>query len=59
MLLQIKELYKDRCIIDEMPDYPNDYYWFKDAGNHLIGVKKIYRHLKKNYYHYYLMKLSR
>lgn len=40
MLLQIKELYKDRCIIDEMPDYPNDYYWFKDAGNHLIGVKK-------------------
>ena len=40
MLLQIKELYKDQCIIDEMPDYPNDYYWFKDEGNHLIGIKK-------------------
>ncbi len=40
MLLQIKELYKQQCIIDEMPDYPNDYYWFKDEGNHLIGIKK-------------------
>ena len=40
MLLQIKELYKEKCIIDEMPDYPNDYYWFKDEGNHLIGIKK-------------------
>lgn len=40
MLLQIKELYKNQCIIDEMPDYPNDYYWFKDEGNHLIGIKK-------------------
>ena len=40
MLLQIKELYKDQCIIDEIPDYPNDYYWFKDEGNHLIGIKK-------------------
>ena len=40
MLLQMKELYKDQCIIDEMPDYPNDYYWFKDEGNHLIGIKK-------------------
>lgn len=40
MLLQIKELYKDQCVIDEMPDYPNDYYWFKDEGNHLVGIKK-------------------
>ena len=47
MLLQIKELYKDKCIIDEMPDYPNDYYWFKDAGNHLIGIKKKYTDIRK------------
>ena len=40
MLLQIKELYKEQCVIDEMPDYPNDYYWFKDEGNHLVGIKK-------------------
>ena len=39
-LLQIKELYKDQCVIDEIPDYPNDYYWFKDEGNHLVGIKK-------------------
>ena len=36
MLLQIKELYKDQCIIDEMPDYPNDYYWFKDEDGKVI-----------------------
>lgn len=40
MLLQLKQLYQEHCIIDEIPDYPNDYYWYKDGQNHLIGIKK-------------------
>ena len=41
-----------------MPDYPNDYYWFKDEGNHLIGIKKNIPTSEKNCYPYYLMRLS-
>ena len=40
MLLQLKQLYGEQCIVDEIPDYPNDYYWYKDDQNHLIGIKK-------------------
>lgn len=47
MLLQIKELYKEQCVIDEMPDYPNDYYWFKDEGNHLVGIKKKHLNIRE------------
>lgn len=40
MLTQLKQLYQEQCIIDEIPQYPNDYYWYKDDQNHLIGIKK-------------------
>ena len=40
MLLQLTQLYGEQCIVDEIPDYPNDYYWYKDDQNHLIGIKK-------------------
>ena len=40
MLSKLKQLYNEQCIIDEIPDYPNDYYWYKDEHNHLIGIKK-------------------
>lgn len=40
MISKIKEIYKEKCIIDEMPKYPNDYYWFKTADHHLIGISK-------------------
>lgn len=40
MLLKLKQLYEGQCVIDEMPEYPNDYYWYKDEYNHLIGIKK-------------------
>lgn len=40
MLLKLKQLYEGQCVIDEIPEYPNDYYWYKDEYNHLIGIKK-------------------
>lgn len=40
MLSKLKQLYNEQCIVDEIPDYPNDYYWYKDEHNHLIGIKK-------------------
>ncbi|MCL1950792.1 MAG: helix-turn-helix domain-containing protein [Turicibacter sp.] len=40
MIGKLKELYKDKCVIDEMPKYPNDYYWFQTEDRHLIGISK-------------------
>jgi len=40
MILSLKEIYKEKCLIDEMPEHPNDYFWFKDEENHLIGIDK-------------------
>jgi len=40
MFLALKEIYKEKCIIDEIPEHPNDFYWFKDLDNHLIGMSK-------------------
>ncbi len=40
MLLKLKQLYEEQCVIDEIPEYPNDYYWYKDEYNHLVGIKK-------------------
>lgn len=40
MLNVLKDLYRNRCVIDEMPKRPSDYVWYKDSENHLIGIEK-------------------
>ena len=40
MLSKLKEIYQDKCVIDEMPPYPNDFFWFKTADHHLVGISK-------------------
>jgi len=40
VISKIKDIYKEKCVIDEMPKYPNDFYWYRAPGHHLIGISK-------------------
>ncbi|HAX73543.1 MAG TPA: hypothetical protein DCY20_08460 [Firmicutes bacterium] len=40
MISQLKQVYGPQCIIDEIPNHPNDYYWFTDDEHKMIGIKK-------------------
>ena len=42
MILKLKERYGENCVVDCVPTYPNDYYWFKDDAHHFIGILKKY-----------------
>lgn len=40
MISKIKEIYQEKCIVDEMPQYPNDFYWFQTEDHRLVGISK-------------------